>query len=160
MGLLGWVIALISCKEIKKSPVEFPENSTVDTIPFTLPFVNAVKLEAYVNKQPLSLLFDTGADMTLINSTVPSKKLFSKPVYFRDFLDQLHPSFNVLIDTLRIGGLEVVQMDSYLQRNLNLDGIIGGDILKILVWKIDFYHQKILVTKDVSNFNPVDDGIP
>jgi hypothetical protein len=160
MSFWGWLLVFFSCKEIKQSPVEFPSDSLVDTIPFTLPFVNCVILEAYINEQPLSLLFDTGAENTLINSTIPSKKVSADTVFIRDVFDQHHPSLNVLLDTLQIGGLKVIKMDSYLQRDLNLDGIIGGDIIKDFVWKIDFYNQKMLVTKDVSNFNPKNDGIP
>lgn len=156
---MGWVF-IFSCKEIEKSTIEFPENSIVDTIPFITPFSNKVVLEAYVNKEPYSLVFDTGAEFTLINSTIPSKKLSSDTVYFNDFLRQLHSSFRVLVDTLQIGGLKIVNMDSYLQRDLNLDGIVGGDIMEDFVWKMDFYNQRILVTKEVSNFNPKNDGIP
>ncbi len=142
------------------SKMEFPENVMVDTIPFSKPFVNYISLEVLVKDKAYNLIFDSGSEKTLINSSIPSTKISTDTVFFDDIYNQPHPSFQVLLDTLKIGGIKVIQMDSYLQRDLNFDGIFGGDIMKELVWKIDLFNQKIYVTKDVVNFNLKDAGIP
>src|SRR5690606_10519263 len=46
------------------------------------------------------------------------------------------------------------------QRNLNIDGILGDDIIGDLVWKIDLFNRKMYVTRDVANFQVLDEGIP
>src|SRR5690606_18911365 len=48
----------------------------------------------------------------------------------------------------------------YSQRDLNIDGILGNDIIGSLVWKFDFFNRKIYVTQDIKNFQVMSEGIP
>jgi len=106
------------------------------------------------------MVFDSGTSTTLINSTIPSSQISPDTSFFNDIVNQTHGSFQVVVDTLQLGKLKIAHMDSYRQRNLNIDGILGDDIIGDLVWKIDLFNRKIYVARDVADFQVLDEGIP
>src|SRR5690606_32578045 len=141
--LYSLVILFFSCKEEETVVIQFPENIIVDTIPLYNTFPDKLLIEVLINGERFKFLFDSGSDKTIINSSIASKITSMDTVFLYDVANKVHPSFQVSIDTLQIGGLKVIQMDSYLQRDLNLDGILGVDIIGNLVWKIDLIDRKI-----------------
>lgn len=158
--VLSLMVPLLSCKG-DNPKIIFPENVLVDTIPFSSePFSNIVLLEVLVEGEKYKLAFDSGTSRTLINSTIPSRKVNLDSVYFLDILHQPHSAFQVVVDTLQLGKLKVPHMNSYRQRNLNIDGIMGDDIIGELVWKIDLFSRKMYVSNDVANLQVSDEGIP
>jgi hypothetical protein len=159
--LLIWTFALLSCKYERPSEIIFLTNYSIDTLAFaSTPDSDIILLEAMVQGKQYKLAFDTGSPTTLVSSIVPSLKTSSDTVFFNDIINQPHASVKVSIDTLRLGRLQVINKQSYTQRDLTIDGILGNDIIGHLVWKIDFVNQKVYLTQDVKNFNVLGDGIP
>ena len=143
------------------SEIVFQHNQSVDTLPFASgPDSNIILLAAVVDGTQYKLVFDSGSPTSLLSSSIPSSKISSDTVFFNDIVNQTHVSFQVLVDTLQLGGLLVINQNSYTQRDLNFDGILGDDILGKLVWKIDLFNRKIYVTRDIKNFHVMNDGIP
>jgi hypothetical protein len=154
-------IILLSCKYERASDILFQTNYPIDTLAFaSTPDSDIVLLEAMVQGKQYKLAFDTGSPTTLVSSLVPSLKTSSDTVFFSDIINQLHASVKVSIDTLKLGHLQVVNKQSYTQRDLSIDGLLGNDIIGDLVWKIDFFNQKIYATQDIKNFDIMSEGIP
>src|SRR5690606_6844514 len=93
-------------------------------------------------------------------SRIPSQIYSFDTVFFYDILLQSHSSFRAAIDTLQLGSIQVVNMDSYLQRDLNFDGIIGNDILERLIWEVDLINRKIYVYDNLNYLSDVNTDIP
>lgn len=153
------ILFSLSCAERNEPQVYFPFNVFIDTLPFvSTPTSPQILLMVKVQDRPYHLVLDTGNPQTLLNSDVPSKKI--KHTHFHNILLQCVPANQVLVDTLELGGIKILNLDSYQQRNLNIDGILGSDIIKNFVWKIDLLHHKAYVTQDITNFGSLGEGIP
>lgn len=153
-------LLLIACKNEEVSEIVFEHDQLVDTLAFASgPDSNIILLAASVHGEQYNFVFDSGSPTSLLNSSIPSSRISSDTIFFNDIINKSHASFPVLVDTLRLGGLLVINQNSYTQRDLNIDGILGDDILKNLVWKIDLINRKIYVTQDIDNFHVVQDGI-
>src|SRR5690606_24588696 len=72
---------------------------------------------------------------------------------------QPHQAFQVEVDSLQLGGIIILNMSSR-QRDLNIDGILGDDVIGKLVWKVDFFNRKVYVTDEISNFQVGKVGFP
>lgn len=161
IALLGWLLFALSCNEKIEHEIVFPPNLIIDTLLFSSePASNHVLLKATVGDESYNLTFDSGSPTTLINSKVKTRRISSDTVFFNDILLQQHPSFRVSIDTLQLGRLKVINGNSYLQRNLNFDGMLGDDIIRNFVWKFDLINRRMYVTKDISNFKISGKSIP
>lgn len=159
--LLSGVIFALACKEKIEGEIVFPPDLTIDTLLFSSePASNHVLLEAMVGDESYNLTFDSGSPTTMVNSKVKTRRISSDTVFFHDILLQQHPAFRVSIDTLQIGKFKVIKMDSYLQRDLNFDGMLGDDIIRNLVWKFDLINRKMYVTEDINNFKFDGESIP
>lgn len=159
--VLGLGIALLACSDERGSHIIFPDSSFIDTIPFSsTPNSNIILLDIVVDKKPYSFIFDTGTETTLINSSIPSTTVSGDSVFFKDVFSQSHSVHQVMVDTLTLGKIKVVHKDSYQQRSLNIDGIIGDDIIQEFVWKVDLYNRNMYVSKDINNFKIEGKGIP
>src|SRR5699024_11213676 len=132
----------------------FPDSLLIDTIPFSsTPYSTIILLAEILDKKSYQLIFDTVLETTLINSNIPSTKVSPDTIFFRDILYEFHSAYELMIDTLTLSKIKVIQKDSYHQRSINLDGIIGDDIIRQFVWKFDLYNRKVYVSKDFDNFN-------
>lgn len=156
MKIYGFVLLILlfflSCKEENKLNFYFPENAGVDTIPFIFDSKsNLILLEVSIQDHPYQLIFDTGSPRTLLDSSIPVKDVSSDTLYFRDLLNQKHSYFMAEVDTLKLGKMRVINHNAYRQRKLNLDGIMGEDIMENWVWKIDLLQQEMQVSKDVED---------
>jgi hypothetical protein len=154
LAILGVSIALFACSTEKEQYIIFPDLALIDTIPFSsTPDSNIILLEVQVDKNPYQFIFDTGSETTLINSDISSVLVSSDTIFFRDVFYDLHSAYKVKVDTFTLGKIKVVGKDSYHQRKLNLDGIIGDDIIREFVWKFDLYNRNMYVSKDINNFD-------
>lgn len=152
--ILGVSIALFSCITEKEQYIIFPNMELIDTIPFSsTPDSNIILLEVQVDKNPYQFIFDTGSETTLINSDISSVIVSSDTIFFRDVFYELHSAHKVKVDTFTLGKIKVIGKNSYHQRKLNLDGVIGDDIIREFVWKFDLYNRNMYVSKDIINFD-------
>lgn len=149
-----------SCSSDRTSII-FPNDHIIDTIPFaSKPFSNIVQLETTVKHKDYKFIFDTGTTKSLINSEIPSERISEDTTYFLDIINQRHSALQVVVDTIKIGKIKVVNKNYVHQRNLNIDGLLGNDIIGNLVWKIDLLNRKVFVTKDIKNLDITEEGIP
>lgn len=149
-----------SCSSDRTSII-FLDDHIIDTLPFASePFSNIVQLETIVKDKGYKFVFDTGTSRSLINSEIPTKKASDDTTYFLDIINQRHSAVQVVVDTIQIGKMKVVNLDYVRQRSLNIDGILGNDIIGNLMWKIDFFNQKVYATQDIKNFDIKSEGIP
>jgi len=149
-----------SCSSDRTSII-FLDNHIIDTLPFASePFSNIIQLETIVKDKGYKFVFDTGTSKSLLNSEIPTKKFSDDTTYFLDIINHQHSAIQVVVDTIQIGKMKVFDMDYVRQRSLNIDGILGNDILGNLVWKIDFFNRKVYATQDVKNFHVMSEGIP
>jgi predicted aspartyl protease len=155
------ILFALSCTGRTEPQIVFPPNLIIDTIPFASePASNHVLLQASVGGESYNLTFDSGSPTTLVNSKVMSRRISYDTVFFSDLLLRQHPSFRVSIDTLQLGKLKVINMDSYLQRNLNFDGMLGDDIIRKFIWKFDLINRRMYVTDHIRNFQTTGISIP
>src|SRR5690554_6889719 len=133
---------LYACSE-RKIVHYYSDNIVIDTIPFAILNYNGILVDVFISGKKYNFVFDTGSGKTIISSTVPSISEFYDTTYFYDAFDNRLSANKVKLDSLQIRNLYLVGMDSYLQRDLYYDGIIGNDILGQIVWKIDLINQKI-----------------
>lgn len=158
---LIYQLLLLSCKDEAVPKIVFRHSLSVITLPFASgPDSNIILLTAKVRDKQYKLVFDSGSPTSLLDSSVPSSRVSSDTVFFKDIVNQSYASFQVLVDTLQLGELLVINQSSYSQRDLNIDGILGDDILRTLVWKIDLLNRKVFVTKDIKNLDITEEGIP
>src|SRR5690606_33447736 len=152
--ILSIGIILLACSKEQGTHIIFPDSLLIDTIPFSsTPDSNIILLDVIVDKKLYQFIFDTGSETTLINSNIPSTKVSPDTIFFRDIFYESHSAHEVMVDTLTLSKIKVIQKDSYHQRTINLDGIIGDDIIRQFVWKFDLYNRKVYVSKDLDNFN-------
>jgi hypothetical protein len=151
----------LSCNQENKEEATLCSPYGIDTIPFSSdPKSNIFSLQAVIQEKPYSMIFDTGAPNTILHSKIPSKIITGDTVFFHNILLQPLPSVRVFIDTLQIGKIKIINKDSYLQRDLNFDGIIGQDIIGGLVWKLDLINRNAYVAESIDHFKYNGKGIP
>src|SRR5690606_27658855 len=161
-GFLVVVLTTVmqSCSSHRTSII-FLDNHIIDTLPFASePFSNIIQLETIVKDKGYKFVFDTGTSKSLLNSEIPTKKFSDDTTYFLDIINHQHSAIQVVVDTIQIGKMKVFDMHYVRQRSLNIDGILGNEILGNLVWKIDFFNRKVYATQDVKNFHVMSEGIP
>src|SRR5690606_28145693 len=155
-----FILALFSCEE-KVESIVIENDKAIDTLKFASSLEsNILELDASIKGKIYKLVFDTGSPTTLLNSSIPSKKFFTDTVFFRDIVNNTHFSYRAAIDTLMIGKIQVLNKKTYEQRKLNIDGIIGSDIIQNFVWKIDFVNGNVYVSDDPNQLLANEVGIP
>jgi len=148
----------LACKE-REISVVFPKDRAIDTL-YSQAINSDIFLKVIVSDKEYDFLFDTGSEFTLLDSSITSIKLPSANSNLYDVYGNFLSVSQVMLDTLKIGNIKIIELDSYLQRHLRLDGVLGNDILNQLIWKIDFVNNQILVTQNLSNLDIKGDGIP
>src|SRR5690606_14950230 len=124
--ILSIGIILLACSKEQGTHIIFPDSLLIDTIPFSsTPDSNIILLDVIVDTKPYQFIFDTASETTLINSNMPSTKVSPDTIFFRDIFYESHSAHEVMVDTLTLSKIKVIQKDSYHQRTINLDGIIG-----------------------------------
>ena len=100
-----------------------------------------------------SIIFDTGSDACIFDINNFDSNRFGKDISLTNVWGDPLPSKELYIDNIVLGKM------IYSPNNVPFYGftiplnIIGGDILKHFVWKIDNLHRKIYFSQDTSAFS-------
>jgi len=134
-------------KEVTKIPFEYRQG---------LPII-----KVKINEESYDFLFDTGASNTI--SQELTKKINAKTKGFQGVIDsQRNKSILKIIqlDTISIGGYHflntgaiVANLNKSIAVNcLDIDGIIGSNLIQLANWEIDFKNQIIKISSSENQF--------
>lgn len=151
----------LSCNQENKQEATLCSPYGIDTIPFSSdPKSNIITFKGIIQGNEYHLIFDTGAPNSILNSKIPSKVVNGDTIHFHNLLLQPLPAIQVQVDTLKIGKLKIINKNSFWQRPLNLDGILGQDIISEWVWKFDLINRNAYVAESIDQFQVKGKGIP
>lgn len=169
--LLAIVCIINSCSIVKHTIyLGQGENHTdgfIDTVHFETNYgLPIVFLSINGSEEHYKFLFDMGATTTIISSEL-SEKLELEPVYHFKSTDSQGKTIKheyVKIDSLKIGNTkfygfvagETIYPENSILRCVLPDGIIGANIMKGLIWQIDYENERIIFSDDLKNYNILD----
>lgn len=144
---------LYSCtfNQTVKTQITFPAGVNVDTIPFKYTDKGHISLRVNIKGKDYDFMFDSGAQITTLGPDVPVLHTVSDSAVIFDVIDERFHASAVILDTLRIGQLGITKLGVLFQTEMPLDGILGGDVLRNLAWKIDFARREIYVAKKAED---------
>lgn len=147
-------VLFVSCNstEPTNGHFHFPAGLEVDTIPFRFGENNHILVAVTIEGQRYDFVFDSGAARTTTRHGIPFRKVDQDTAYLIDAYGQAYNASFVSLDTLRIGKLAISDLSQVFQTAMDIDGIIGGDILRHLAWKIDFAKRHIYAAKTSTLF--------
>ncbi|MGY5354211.1 retropepsin-like aspartic protease [Wenyingzhuangia sp. IMCC45467] len=157
--IIAVLLFLSSCKQDDSPKIQFLKGKLIDTIPFDYFKTGHIKVKASVNTNTYDFLLDTGASFSLFDKDL---KCNGEHVYFDSEKslrningDSFLIPYGTLIQKLNIGNIEINNFGYYRNElyQENLDGILGNNILKNLVFEIDFYNSELRFSKNIKNFN-------
>ncbi|WP_461587699.1 aspartyl protease family protein [Winogradskyella sp.] len=120
-------------------------------------------IEAEINGQLGRFLFDTGAPNVISQEFAEKQKL--KTLAYGTINDSGGHSLSnqsyVNLDKIVLGNVvfkntgAVIQDlgNSEVMKCLNLDGIIGSNLMRKAIWKIDYQNKQITITDELDNLN-------
>ena len=159
------IFFIVGCKESQKEKfsIDFPKNSKIDTLNLIYSEGTGIFIDTYLSStgkvHPLG--FDTGADRTVINNKIRGIKI-GKQYNGWDINGDSFPLDETEMDTLKIGNIKFYHGRSYRSFPFEyLNGLLGGDLFKNFVWKIDFAAHQMYVAKQIEAFEVNEkDGLP
>ncbi|SMO70539.1 gag-polyprotein putative aspartyl protease [Saccharicrinis carchari] len=159
---LSFVILFACTSGSRKQPsaMTFQLNNKTDTIPLIFNQEGTtIFTKCIINGKQYTFGFDTGADGTMINTNIPSHDLKKNSV-FEDIDGNTFEAAEVLIDNFMLSEIEFSNCHFLSYPIRHYDGLLGGDILENLIWKIDFANKHIQITDSIERFKPKLPGIP
>lgn len=140
---------LYSCtfNQTIKTQVSLPAGVKVDTIPFKYTESGHISLTVNIKGKDYDFVFDSGAEITTLGPDVPVVHTITDSAVIFDVIDERFHASAVILDTLRLGQLDINELGVLFQTEMDQDGILGGDVLRNLAWKIDFAKREIYVAE-------------
>lgn len=144
---------LYSCtfNQAIKTQVSFPAGVKVDTIPFKYTEEGHISLTVNIKGKDYDFVFDSGAEKTVLGLDIPVDQMISDSAVISDVIDERFHATVVVLDTLQVGKLDITELNAIPQTEMAQDGILGGDVLRNLAWKIDFARREIYVAKKAED---------
>ncbi|QEC52418.1 hypothetical protein EDD80_11036 [Anseongella ginsenosidimutans] len=154
------VLFLGACNTKPDPTMIFPPDREIDTLALSYDSSSTPLVAVEIAGKVYHFIFDSGAHTTLLDMPIPVKEVISADP-FKDVFGDSYPANRVALDTFRVGRTTFSALSRYKQRDIKYDGIIGGNILRRLAWKIDFNERKIYAAKSSKSFGVnTADGIP
>ncbi len=144
----------------------FFETNYVKEIPFNFDYGVPI-IKASINDIEYNFLFDTGMPTTLSEIIVKELTLKSKSsVMGSDVNGNSQQESYVMVNEIIVGGIsfkQVKTLSTDLKSGfeigcLNLDGVIGNNLIKDAIWEIDYEKKVIRLTDNIVNFKIPDDA--
>lgn len=157
------LIFVISSFTTKK---EFFETNYVKEIPFNFDYGVPI-IKASINGIEYNFLFDTGMPTVLSQSIVKKLNLKSiSSIMGSDVNGNRQQESYVMVNEIIVGGIsfkQVKTLSTDLKSGfeigcLNLDGVIGNNLIKDAIWEIDYEKKVIRLTDNIVNFKIPDDA--
>ena len=155
LSVVLFLTIAVGCK--KHFEIVFPGDKDVVSIPFKYTSQGHIVTQLVVHDDSLDLAFDTGADMTVLSTGIPSF-VSSNVVNFYDLDGVVHEGKLGRVNQLSWGDLEfknlacIVKNPGEINPTLRrFDGIIGGDLLRKFVVEIDNANQVIRLSSRLDS---------
>lgn len=158
---LSFILLATSCTNSFFEDGEVLVMSYTDTIPFE-DRQGLIVVTASINDVPYDFLFDSGA-ITIFSEEVGNAIGFTTE-FTENFTDSQERSFAIdfgHLKQLRIGELEYANIAAgvtdFTAINaitcLNIDGIIGSNIMQKSIWQVDYESMELTVTDNISELD-------
>jgi len=154
IGVLFVFCFLYSCIENDrtiKSHSYLLNNRQVDTISFRYGRYNEILVNVIQGGKACTYIFDTGAEGTIIS--MGGALIESERATITDNAGRQYKAEFCNVDTLKLGNTHFVNYTLYKRQLNGVEGVLGGDIIRNYVWKIDFINQQIEIAREASVFN-------
>jgi len=118
-------------------------------------------VEVHINGTYYDFIFDSGAERTVIRQEIPLEGINMDTTEIIDVFSERYAASAVALDTLYVGQLKVSGLPWVVQTEMmedGEDGILGGDVLRNVAWKIDFARRRIYAAKKASHLQHANDG--
>lgn len=156
--LFFFIPIFISCCQTRTGEVISLNEQKVDTIYFKMQR-DGILCGVKINNTAYDFIFDTGASNTYLNDKVEYDKVLGK-MRFKDSRGIIRSGKRVMLERFMLNNTLFYQFHTYNYSSaLVKDGIIGGDILKKMAWKLNFLNNTITFSSEVQNLKPVGKGI-
>ena len=154
-----WLSYSCTRSEGIRRQVHFPAGVSVDTIPFKFSGSGHILVSVRVGGNDYDLVFDSGSERTIFGENVTLDRFSEEAAIIADANSEKYLASMAAIDTLGIGQLSVTGLRWVLQTDLregDENGILGGDVLRNLAWKIDFAKRQIYIARDAGDFESIE----
>lgn len=153
--LLTSFFLLISCKSVFQGvEVSVKRNKTLVYLD-AFKSDNWIIINTLINGKKAKGLIDTGSNLTLIDSVFSAKIPSNSSVDFIDIKNRKLKKNLVVIKKIKLGEFIDFENINAVKTNLrkyNIDIVIGNNMLKKLVWSIDFNKGIVRVGKSIEDF--------
>ena len=128
------------------------DSSEVTTIDFTT-FNEKCYISLKIDSTNLSsVLFDTGSDFSLFDINIVNSKRIGRVGSMINTWGKKFSLSEIFIDTIAFGKTVYIPNNEPFRGYMRPLNIIGGEIMKHFVWKIDNLRRKIYFSQDTSVF--------
>lgn len=140
----------------------------IDTLQFeTIYGLPIVTVTINGSDEQYKFLFDMGATTTIISSELSEKLELESLYYFKstDSQGKTKKHDYVKIDSLKIGNTifydfvagETTYPENSILRCALPDGILGANVMKSLIWQVDYKNEYLIFSDNIENFNIADE---
>ncbi|QWX84855.1 aspartyl protease family protein [Cellulophaga sp. HaHaR_3_176] len=152
------VLIFVSSSFITKK--ELIENQYIKEIPFNFDYGVPI-IKATINNKEYNFLFDTGMPTVLSESISNDLNLKSiRSIMGMDINGNTKQESHVIVNEISIGEIGFKQIEAlstdlstgFEIGCLNLDGVIGNNLIKNAIWEIDYENKVIRLTDNIDNF--------
>lgn len=140
---------------------ELFKTNYIKEIPFNFDYGVPI-IKASINNIEYNFLFDTGMTTALSKNIVKELNLKSiSSAMGSDVNGNRQQESYVMVNEIIVGGIsfkEIKTLSTDLKSGfeigcLNLDGVIGNNLIKDAIWEIDYKKKVIRITDGIDNFN-------
>jgi hypothetical protein len=169
--LLLLVALISSCKSSKLarsfSETEFRSTQFLETIPFEQQ-VNLLFIEVLVNGKKKRFMLDTGAPNVISQELADELSLpILHKARVKDSQGASQKLFFAQLDSLQVGTLTFYNSTAVIAdlsvspelSCLNVDGLLGSNVMREAIWQFDFEQQEIRVTDNLDSLAASDDPV-
>ncbi len=164
--LLTIILLLTNCSVKKKWATLFKDGYTEQkSFKVNIPFeyrLGLVIIKVELNNQTYDFVLDSGATNVLskdLAKTLNSQELIT--VNNKDVQGNLQPMMFTKIEEVTIGGIKFEDTgagigdfnQSVEVGCLEIDGIIGSNLMRLAIWKIDYRNQIITISNTMESFS-------
>ena len=135
-------------------------NQSIKEIPFNFDYGVPI-IKATINDKEYNFLFDTGMPTVLSESISNELNLKSiRSIVGMDVNGNRKQESYVIVNEIIVGGISFKKVETLttdLRAGfeigcLNLDGVIGNNLIKNAIWEIDYKNKVIRITDNIDNF--------
>ena len=127
--------------------------SKIDTID-CVSFNEGCYIDIIVDTTEISpIIFDTGSGTCIFNENTINYHKKGENRYTENIWGELVPISEVYVDRLKLGNSLIIPNNVAFAGHGNIKNLIGGNLLKHFIWKIDNTKKKIFFTRDPSAFS-------